>query len=134
MVAAPEKQIVAGQRGGYRPGAGRKRLAADPRFIEGWYVYAMCEQPSAGYLKIGIATRPLSRLSSAQTSNPRTLVFGALWSLEASDINAAVEKALHKTLRPFHVRGEWFEIDVPAVERHLNEVSGAFGVDAKRVL
>jgi len=128
------KQIIKGQRGGYRPGSGRKPLNQDARIAEGWYVYVMREEPCAGYLKIGIAHKPYSRLSSAQTSNPRLLVFGGLWSLEASDVNAAVEKALHKALRPFHVRGEWFEVRIADVERHLADVAGAFGVEAKRVM
>jgi hypothetical protein len=121
-------------RGGARAGAGRKPLNRDPRITEGWYVYVMGEEPAHGFVKIGIANKPYKRLSSAQTSNPRALVFSALWALDASDVNAAVEKALHKALRPFHVRGEWFEVAVQDVERHLAVVADSFGVQARRVL
>lgn len=129
-----ENQATKPGRGGARVGAGRKPLASKMQIPAGWYVYAMCERLDAGFLKIGVAHNPMSRLSSAQTSNPRQLVFGALWSLGASDTYAATEKALHRALRPFHVRGEWFEVSVLDVERHLEEVSDSFGVEAKRVL
>lgn len=120
-------------RGGARPGAGRKPSSTAPR-LEGWYMYVLDETPSAGFLKIGIANKPYQRLSSAQTSNPRVLRFAGLWSLSGSDCYAAAEKALHKALRPFHVRGEWFEVAVDQVQKHMEEISSAMGLDAKRVL
>lgn len=129
-----EEVVKKSGRGGYRPGAGRKPLSSKLQIPEGWYVYALCETPASGFVKVGIAHRPYNRLSQAQTSNPRTLVFGALWSLGGSDVYAAVEKALHKALKPFHVRGEWFEVEVPDVERHINLCAASFGVEAKRVM
>jgi hypothetical protein len=121
-------------RGGARKGAGRKAISSRPVLENGWYVYLLSEAPSAGFLKIGVAHRPYARLMQGQTCNPRTLSFAALWALDGSDAYAAIEKGLHRALRPFHVRGEWFEVAVCDVERHLREQVTALGLEARRVL
>lgn len=128
-----EIAIKAG-RGGARVGAGRKPLSSKQRIADGWYVYALCESPGTPFVKVGIAHKPYSRLSQAQTCNPRTLVFGGLWSLGSSDTYAAVERALHQALKPYHVRGEWFEVSVSDVERQIDSVCQSFKVEGKRVM
>lgn len=121
-------------RGGARVGAGRKPGSLRPEIAAGWYLYAIAENPSSEYLKIGIAHKPYDRLSSAQTSSPRQLVFVGLWSLGGSDTYCAVEKGLHRALRPFHERGEWFSLVVADIEKHLAQIVESFGIQAKRVL
>lgn len=134
MLEAKPIETLKSARGGRRVGAGRKPGSAEPRFADGWYVYVIAEKPAHGYIKVGIANKPYQRLCAAQTSNPRILEFTAIWSLGSSDTYSAIERALHKALRPFHVRGEWFEGDVALVERHLNEIVAAVQINAKRVL
>jgi hypothetical protein len=129
-----ENNITKPGRGGARAGSGRKPGSSKPQIAEGWYVYVIAEKPASEYLKIGIAHKPYDRMTSAQTSNPRQLVFSGLWSLGGSDTYMAVEKALHKALCPFHERGEWFSVSVQMIEKHLGQVVESFGIEAKRVL
>lgn len=127
-------ELIKKGRGGARVGAGRKAGSLRPQIAEGWYLYAIAEKPASDFLKIGIAHKPYDRLCSAQTSNPRQLVFVGLWSLGGSDTYMAVEKAIHRALSPFHERGEWFAVPFSTIEKHFAEVIESFGIEAKRVL
>jgi hypothetical protein len=120
-------------RGGKRPGAGRKPGSSQPRFADGWYVYLVGETPCSGVMKVGIARSPYSRISGLQTGNPKLLRFVAIWSIGSSDTYGALEKAIHRSLRAFNVRGEWFDADAGLIGRHIEESVEALGINAERV-
>ena len=57
------------------------------------------------YVKIGIATNPVSRFSAIQSSNPRELTVLKLIPTQYAEKD---EKYFHKSFDKYRVRGEWF--------------------------
>lgn len=66
------------------------------------------------HIKVGISTRNAlkSRLNSIQTSNPYKI---KLLKLLKTSNPVRDERLFHKLLRRYHVRGEWFFVDNPAI-------------------
>lgn len=121
-------------RGGKREGAGRKRQDAAPSLAGGWYVYVLKEKEDNNYRKVGIASNPISRMSSHQVSNPRQLIFEKLWMLGGSDEYAAVEKAIHRAISPFHIRGEWFEVPLERIIQAMADTCESFRVQYQQAV
>jgi len=63
----------------------------------------------AGPLKVGVAGRPLTRLSGLQTGHPLRLQ--CFW-VEASPHGTIIERLTHQILAPRRLMGEWFDIPV----------------------
>ena len=85
------------------------------------YVYAIA---SDRFVKFGISVNPKRRLAGMQTSCPLDLELVGFF-----EGDEALEKRIHKKLRRFRVRGEWFKVG----ETTLNFMS-AFYFDEPEVL
>lgn len=60
-----------------------------------------------GYIKIGVSSNPLRRLSELQSGSPYELdIIGFAGFSEPEQ----AEKALHAEFDAHHVRGEWFDL------------------------
>ena len=59
------------------------------------------------YVKIGITSNVKERLMSMQVGSPRKLRLLDSWQ---SIDPRKEERQIHRLLRPYHVRGEWFKL------------------------
>lgn len=75
------------------------------------------------FLKIGYSYKPLERLQLFQMGNPRKL--SLVYSKPPRILLTAkdVESAVHKRLRKFHLRGEWFDVPLEMAIATIQEVS-----------
>lgn len=71
---------------------------------EGIYIYFIISED--GFVKIGTSTSPYNRLDSLQTANPHKLEL----KLTIKG-NCKIEKLMHKLLRKYHHRGEWYKFE-----------------------
>lgn len=80
----------------------------------GGFIYAI-KAVGTKYVKIGSATHTIERrLKLLQTGTPFLLELAAWISVTADLLR--VEKALHRALHVAHFRGEWFEIELNALD------------------
>ena len=70
----------------------------------GGYIYLLSEETDK-YLKIGIATNVIKRLSSIQTGNPYNI--SILYNVCVLNMRNA-EKAFHKKFKHLKYKNEWF--------------------------
>lgn len=73
-------------------------------------------------VKIGISGKPKKRAHSLRTSTSHRIDIFKTWALKNTDAARSVEKAAHKALRQFRLRGEWFSIrpqEAVAVIEHI---------------
>jgi hypothetical protein len=81
-------------------------------------------------IKIGISRHVVERLSAIRTAAGEPIDL-----IATVEGNAAVEKALHKKLRPYHLDGEWFR-DCPevraAIQNSVNNFTTAVPVPKRR--
>lgn len=68
------------------------------------------------FTKIGVATKPESRLAELQVGNPFAISLLKMWKLHSKENAFRVERTLHKTLSKFRALGEWFRL--PPEELH----------------
>jgi hypothetical protein len=87
-----------------------------------------------GYHKIGIAADVQKRLDTVRTHNPHrvTVVHTIHW--QSRLLALLVERTVHKTLRPYHVSGEWFYVDFPTIKQVLLPIAAAARVLRERHL
>ena len=71
-----------------------------------------------GHYKIGLSKRPEKRIKHFDTQMPVDVVM--VYSFPATDCYAA-EKALHEEYADVRVNGEWFDLDLPAVQ-HIQSI------------
>lgn len=70
---------------------------------DGWVYFI--QSINGGAIKIGYTRKcPIVRLGQIQTSNPSEMVLIASFKCSPS-----TERKLHRKLKQYHVRGEWFE-------------------------
>ena len=83
--------------------------------IEAGYIYCIgsYECPCAR-VKIGKSSDPFSRLEQFKTGSPCQLELK--WTIEVQDMNEA-EKVIHRELKQWCIRREWFSVPEPVVER-----------------
>ena len=61
-------------------------------------------------IKVGIALDPEKRLKALQVGNPNSLVLARIYSVYKKGRTArVVEKKIHKSLKKYSLKGEWFE-------------------------
>lgn len=72
-------------------------------------------------MKIGVASRPVDRLTALQTSNATTLRI-----LVCIPGGYALERALHRRFRNKRLRGEWFSLTKRDV---MNAIADAMNLD-----
>lgn len=90
--------------------------AVEPEFLdEGWEAFAAFESLNSptqvyfvqamlsGLVKIGIATDPVSRLSSLRSGSPEPLEM-----IASVPANKLFEQYLHGVFEPLHSHGEWY--------------------------
>ncbi|RYD70080.1 MAG: GIY-YIG nuclease family protein [Verrucomicrobiaceae bacterium] len=65
----------------------------------------------AGPCKIGFSNNPEKRLRQLQTGHPAKLFLHHTQGFP-EDRARLMEQIIHKTIRPFRLKGEWFKIDV----------------------
>lgn len=87
--------------------------AVEPLFSG--FVYFV-QMGRAGPIKIGYSTNPAARIASMQTSNARELVL--IGSIPG---DTAVERAIHRELSAYRLRGEWWRPE-PAVMRYVRKL------------
>ena len=73
------------------------------------FIYCV-QQGDSGLIKIGRARNPESRLKSMQTGNAETLHLRA-----AAWLPGEMEWVIHRELKPWRYRGEWFQPTVEVV-------------------
>jgi hypothetical protein len=86
------------------------------------FLYIISQEGSTFY-KIGISNNPARRLENLQSGNPYKLSIYRSYNIS----NKKVEAVVHRLLRKFHVRLEWF--DIPNLDI-LNIVDKAVAVYA----
>lgn len=72
-----------------------------------------------GPYKVGYSSSPAQRLSSIQTAYPHPLSIVA--SAETASPRAA-EKALHLSLKPYRLAGEWFACDLAVILSEMSDL------------
>lgn len=65
----------------------------------------LVQESGSRYFKVGISNYPVKRLASLRCGHPRELMLVA-----TCPGGQDREKKIHKALKNFHVRGEWFLI------------------------
>jgi hypothetical protein len=92
-------------------------LFLGPVFTKGQLVYVA---QAGDYVKIGVTNSPDERIKAIQTACP--LEVKLLWTNQWDECNdhrccdpIVIERELHRSLRDFRVRGEWFEVDIDQV-------------------
>jgi len=70
-----------------------------------YYVYMM---KAGGYIKIGVSKAPEKRRESMQTGNPHLIEIVARFPFNSKAEAFDFENMLHKRLRDYNYRGEWF--------------------------
>ena len=78
------------------------------------------------YYKIGIADNPRDRFYSLQNGNPYLLELLAIYEISSQHIKYA-ENRLHRALKRWIVRGEWFSL----TDGQLDIVKGQCGAYTK---
>ena len=77
--------------------------------IKLYYIYAIRTSEA---VKIGYSNAPRSRKKAIQTGNVQQVNLAWLSRPLANLASAkGKEKAFHKKLRRYHIRGEWFDLD-----------------------
>lgn len=61
--------------------------------------------------KIGLSTRPKSRLKDIQTGHPNKLKIHYLHEINKSEVSL-IEKMIHKNINHKRTHGEWFDIEL----------------------
>ena len=88
----------------------RGRFRPSPR-RSGRYVYVISrvdrQGRPVGPSKVGIAKDPERRLRAFQTANARKLVLYETFGVRNA---RALEQAVHRRLRPYRMKGEWFAL------------------------
>ena len=85
------------------------------------FLYVICEdvaEPST--VKIGFSADPAKRLKQLQTGHSNTLRVFYIEEVEQPKVRA-LERVIHKLLRQYNTRGEWFALkpdDAVAEVRH----------------
>lgn len=91
------------------------------------YVY-LIRMGDTSYHKVGISQFDISqRLAQLQTANPIELV---LLAYHQQEDPLEVERAIHKVLRPFHARGEWFSLPTDDIMQVFTDYNTMALVDA----
>lgn len=91
------------------------------------YVYIM---ESAGLLKVGWSDDPSRRIKDLQVGSP--LPIRLLHALPCPSYDViAIEAAAHKALAPYHVRGEWHDVE-PLVA--ISAIADAFAARGVKLL
>lgn len=76
-------------------------------------VYFICDEHKR--VKIGWAFDPESRLKQLQGSNGDRLKILAIIQRSSENSAITLEKALHNTFFPLHLRGEWYKLQEPLI-------------------
>lgn len=74
------------------------------------FIYVIAPRPE-GPCKIGLSGNPNRRLRQLQTGHPEPLSLYHTMEVEAGRV-ALLEKLIHKTLRVWKQKGEWFRLSV----------------------
>ena len=88
-----------------KAGAARKS-AAKPRR---WFAYAITDGRA---LKVGITRSPENRLKELQTGQSVSLQVCAVREFENHLESVSFERRFHKSMKKWHIRGEWFNLNV----------------------
>ena len=64
-----------------------------------------------GHLKIGMSSKPRSRMASMATASPENVVLEHAWVLPNRDAAARMEATMHALFRWARAKREWFRID-----------------------
>ncbi|MES2625872.1 MAG: GIY-YIG nuclease family protein [Pseudomonadota bacterium] len=82
------------------------------------YLYVM----SCGeFLKVGLSVNPLRRLKDHQVSNPVEIHLELVYRPTVFMPISAIEAVAHRSLKQYHVRGEWFTKDAMAEFKRLDQ-------------
>lgn len=72
------------------------------------YLYAISSD--SRYIKFGVGGRPVKRLIELQVGSPHDLkLLGEIFAYD-SEPAFELERIVHRALRTYHVRGEWFQM------------------------
>lgn len=74
---------------------------------------------SEHYYKVGLANDPVQRLGELQVGNPIELILKRAICFQNRKVAIMVEKYVHNALKPFSVRGEWFNCEYAKIELTL---------------
>lgn len=86
--------------------------------LRGSYVYLLLfDEHGFVYAKVGLADDPIARLMGLLTGCPFEPVILAACALPNRAIAAKVECALHRAFDEWHLRGEWFRLQLEDRER-----------------
>jgi hypothetical protein len=80
-------------------------MGNSPQFC---YIYLIGPEGGRGPLKVGISTRPEHRAKQLQTAYPRPVAVYGSWPHADP---RAVEAETHRLLAPWHINGEWFDVN-----------------------
>jgi hypothetical protein len=98
----------------------------EPRPFGEGKIYVI-QAESGGPLKVGYGKKPMARLSNLQVGRP-----DAIRIVDSFRGTEAVERALHRRLKPFKVRGEWFG-PAESVWPDLHEMKAADAANANPI-
>lgn len=86
--------------------------------IEKNYLYMIEEVGCDGFVKVGFSKSPEKRLLALSTSNPREL------KLIDKTLIAykSIETVVHRVIRPYHIKNEWFRKEAIPIIRDLFEI------------
>lgn len=73
-------------------------------------------------MKIGVAVDPVKRLNSHRGSSPVELTLWGFIKMQTWDAARMAEQRLHRSLRQYRIKGEWFEITKEVRDRMMEEI------------
>jgi hypothetical protein len=113
----------------------RESLQVDPRADPGWDVETLLPQCKLVYrrgegwlephrfteymyvlrcldaIKVGISQDPNRRVKDLQAANPYLIEIELVYKTPRHIPSIEIERLAHATLKPFHLRGEWFKAE-----------------------
>jgi|SRR4051794_10521907 hypothetical protein len=93
-----------------------------------WYIYIITVAGTLTLVKIGISKDPWQRLKDLQTGNPFELVLFAVARVGTYATARALELAVHVTLAPFRLVGEWFNVTPEHAQRTIIGKAADLGI------
>lgn len=95
-----------------------KRLNKVPaKDIQEGFIYILSNPSWEGYYKVGYSIDPRDRLKQYQTGCPFSdyKLEGYYFSFNVR----ATEKDIHAKLKRFHIKGEWFKLNLPNLQKFI---------------
>ena len=81
-----------------------------------------------GYYKIGRSKRPRKRIQEMKTGNPYKI---ELFDVIEDISGTLLEKELHRDLKAYRKRGEWFNLEVDKALHRINSILEHYGLDKR---